>query len=70
MDSPARQIITKFGGIRPLATALGHKNASTVQGWWDRETIPSKRQETLLALAAELGIALAPADFFKSGVAA
>ncbi|WP_430739019.1 carph-isopro domain-containing protein [Sphingomonas paeninsulae] len=35
-----RDLIASRGGIRPLARALGHKNPSTVQGWWERNSIP------------------------------
>lgn len=41
--SQADRIIDKFGGINAMARALGHKNASTVQGWKERGAIPSKQ---------------------------
>ncbi|GLT03034.1 hypothetical protein GCM10007897_44730 [Sphingobium jiangsuense] len=38
-----RDKIAARGGIRPLARALGHRNHTTVQGWWDRGHIPEAR---------------------------
>lgn len=40
-----RDLIAERGGIRPLARALGHRNHTTVQGWWDRSHIPASRME-------------------------
>ena len=42
------QVISIFGGLRPLATALGVP-ASTVQGWKERGAIPSGRHEEVRA---------------------
>ena len=48
-----RDIIRSLGGIRGLARKLGHKNHTTVQGWWERETIPADRMEQVLKVAAQ-----------------
>lgn len=37
---PAKPIITRLGGIRKTARLLGHRNHTTVQGWWERDRIP------------------------------
>lgn len=73
---PASAIIERFGGVQPLAAALG-LSASTVQRWtYSRENggtdgqIPTKRQHQLLQLARERGIWLSPADFFVTGTLA
>lgn len=49
MTSP-QQIITERGGIRPLARSLGHKNHTTVQGWWERNSIPDHHMAGVLAV--------------------
>ncbi len=66
---PAEVIISKFGGINPLARALGHKNASTVQGWKERGFIPSRQQALVLRAAKDNDIELSAADFFPSEAA-
>ncbi len=58
-------IIERFGGLTGLSKALGHKNPSTVQGWRERGTIPSRQQSHVLAAAADKGIEVQPADFFE-----
>ncbi|MGO4125697.1 carph-isopro domain-containing protein [Inquilinus sp. YAF38] len=58
-------IIDRFGGLTSLARALGHKHASTVQGWKQRGVIPALRQQEVLNAALRLGIDLSPADFFE-----
>jgi len=49
MTTP-QSIIAKRGGIRPLARALGHRNHTTVQGWWKRNSIPEHHLEAVLAV--------------------
>lgn len=51
-----RSVITRFGGIQPMAKKLGHRNHTTVQGWWDRQTIPALRMSEVLDRAVEYGI--------------
>jgi hypothetical protein len=59
----AEYIIGKFGGINAMAAKLGHRNASTVQGWKKRGTIPPKRYMEILGAAQTYEIALTPEDF-------
>ena len=61
----AEKIIEKFDGTRPMANALGLP-PSTVQSWKDTGRIPSKHQQNVLDKARELGIEIAPADFFDT----
>lgn len=61
--TPARYVIRLFGGLTPLSKALGHRNPTTVQGWWKRESIPPSRYEAILSVAAAKGIDLRPQDF-------
>lgn len=61
----AETIIGKFGGTRPLATAL-RLPASTVQSWKDTGRIPAKHQQAVLDKARETSIDLTPADFFDA----
>lgn len=62
---PAEKIIAAFGGINPMRRALGHKNASTVQGWKERGFIPARQQGAVLAKARELNIEILESDFFE-----
>lgn len=55
----AREVIEKFGGIRPAAKAIGVA-FTTVQGWKERDHIPDHRWQELHAAAAEQGIDLGP----------
>lgn len=57
------KIIETFGGVRPLARAIG-RPVSTVQSWKDRGSIPDDHKSAVLITANELGIPLVPADFF------
>lgn len=70
-DSAATAIIALFGGVRPMARALGAAtgktvSASTVQGWGERGRIPAQRQADVLAAARARGLALSPAEFFAT----
>jgi len=53
----ARDIITAFGGIRPMAAKLGVA-VSTVQGWRERGVIPRARHAQILHAAETHGIAI------------
>lgn len=57
------RIIDRFGGIRPMAAALG-KPVSTVQSWKVRGSIPDPSKPEVLAKARELKLDLRPEDFF------
>ncbi|WP_343564587.1 carph-isopro domain-containing protein [Kiloniella sp. b19] len=56
-ESPTQEIINAFGGLRPLAKALGVA-VSTVQGWKERDSIPAARHEEILKAAADKSITL------------
>ncbi|MBS28050.1 MAG: hypothetical protein CL566_03875 [Alphaproteobacteria bacterium] len=57
IDHPASAIIDAFGGIRPMAGKLDVP-VSTVQGWKQRDSIPSARMEAVRSAAADAGITL------------
>jgi hypothetical protein len=59
-----RWIIARFGGVRPLADALGHAHPTTVQAWKRRRVIPVRQIPAVIAAAKACGIALTPEDFF------
>lgn len=59
----AAEIIDRFGGIAPLARILGHKNASTVQGWKEKGFIPSRQHQAVWDAAQERGIKLDLSEF-------
>lgn len=61
----ASRIIKRFGGIRPMASALG-VSPSTVQTWSEGGFIPARRQQEVLAAAKDKGVDLSPADFFDA----
>jgi hypothetical protein len=45
-----RDIIRQRGGIRGLARELGHRNHTTVQGWFERDNIPEDRMPSVMAV--------------------
>ncbi|WP_420893913.1 carph-isopro domain-containing protein [Sphingomonas paucimobilis] len=65
-----RAVITECGGITALSRELGHRNPSTVQGWWDRETIPARWQRAVLAVCIKLGVKVDPLDLMPEEQAA
>ena len=65
MINIAERIIEKFGGLTPLAKALGHKNISTVQGWKERGIIPALQQPNVMSAGKQMNIPIHPADFFE-----
>lgn len=60
-DKPARAVIARFGGIRPMAAKLGIA-VTTVQGWKERGVIPAARHAEVLAAAREHEIVLSEAE--------
>jgi hypothetical protein len=56
-------IIEAFGGVRPMAAAIG-KPVSTVHSWKVRGSIPDQSKNEVLEKGIKAGITLAPADFF------
>ncbi len=59
-QNEAERIIAAFGGIRPMAKALGIA-VTTVQGWKERGAIPLKRMGEIRESASRVGIDLAAA---------
>lgn len=53
----AREIIERFGGIRPMSTKTDIP-VTTIQGWKKRDTIPGSRVDAVLAAASENNINL------------
>jgi hypothetical protein len=51
-----RNVISRFGGIREMARKLEHTNHTTVQGWWDRRSIPVERWAELKTAADKHGV--------------
>jgi hypothetical protein len=54
-------LFDRFGGIRPMAQALG-ESPSTVQTWKKTGRVPSIKQPDLLEKANELGLAVTAED--------
>lgn len=52
-------VIQKFGGIRPLARAMGEW-PNNVQRWKDNGFIPSDRHLKVMEIAKEKGIEITP----------
>jgi len=67
-NTPADKVITLFGGVRPLARALGRNPSSVVRWRMPRAAggtgggIPSAMQGRVLALAKERGLSLTAED--------
>lgn len=66
--SSSKEIILKFGGVRPLARILGVW-PSTVQYWWENEIIPIKRRQEIYDAAVAQGIKIKPKDFYSDIIA-
>lgn len=64
VDTPAKKIINKFGGLSKMTKAMRYKYVSRVQGWRNRGIIPSKVQKDVLKVARKLGLDIKPEDFF------
>ncbi len=65
MRMAAQQIISQFGGIRPMANKLGVA-VSTVQGWRERGSIPAGHHAEILAAAKQHGVEIDPAELAAS----
>ncbi len=67
-NTPAHKVITLFGGVRPLARALGRDPASIVRWRKPKESggtggaVPSAMQGKVLALAKARGLPLTAED--------
>lgn len=71
--TPAERVISKFGGIRPLARMLDIDHSS-VQRWTRPKTqrgsgglIPSRHHQRILNLAREQGLDIDAADLIVGG---
>lgn len=62
MISPADYVISKFGGLRKTADALG-LTASVVQGWKARGRVPEPRWDDVIAAAKKAGHKVIIDDF-------
>jgi hypothetical protein len=62
--TPAERVIDTFGGLTPLARALGFP-VSTVQGWKERGEIPQRHWLPIMNVAKEAGISLKLEDFLE-----
>jgi hypothetical protein len=58
-------IVERFGGIRPMAVALGLP-ASTVSSWKLVGRVPSHRIPTVVEAARKAGVKLSYSDFFDA----
>lgn len=58
----AEYIISKFGGIHPMARAI-NRRASTVQGWMERGSIPERNWREILEMASGAEVELKEEDF-------
>ena len=56
-------IIQLFGGIRPLAEALGHQHPTTVQYWASQNAIPAWRWRDVLEASKKRRLGLKISDF-------
>jgi hypothetical protein len=56
-------VVAKLGGIAATARLLGHRHASTVQGWVASGFIPSARHAEILAAARKAHLQLDDTDF-------
>lgn len=59
------QIVARLG-LRTVARALGHANHTTVQGWHDRDKIPSEHWPDLIQAAEREGWQLSLRDLLPS----
>lgn len=63
-----RDIIKKFGGVRPMARILGHEHHTRVQQWHARQAIPLRYAPEILQAAKKHKIKLRLADFFAGSL--
>lgn len=64
MISSAEYVIDLFGGLSATARLLG-KPVTTVQGWKERERIPTDHWNEIIQKAAEQGTELSVEDFLR-----
>ncbi|NBT58067.1 hypothetical protein EBT16_04705 [bacterium] len=63
--NPAENVISAFGGVRPLSRELG-VNASTVSRWKSARSIPQKRWKAIMTLAKKRNKSFSLKDLFHS----
>lgn len=61
---PIQHVIEIIGGVRKTAKKLNLR-PSTIRGWRDRETLPSKHQLKILEIADIEGLDITPEDLIK-----
>lgn len=63
--SYVEKLIDAFGGVRPMARAIGRAPA-TVHGWRKRATVPDHEKVRVWRTAGSLGVDLSPLDFLPT----
>ena len=58
-----RKIVALFGGLKKTASALGHKNHSTIYGWVRSGRIPAWREAELQNAIGHLQIEISQEDY-------
>ena len=61
--SQAEHVVTKLGGVNATARLLGHRHATTVQGWVKSGFIPGRHHKDILEKARASQIELSEDDF-------
>lgn len=64
-DSYVKEIVAKFGGIKPMQLAMHHPNHTTITGWLKRETIPEKQRPAVLWASQQVNAQVVPEDFIQ-----
>lgn len=65
VKNPAENVISVFGGVRPLSRELG-VNASTVSRWKSSRSVPQKHWKAIMALAKKRNKSFSLKDLFHS----
>lgn len=55
-DNPVREIVSLFGGLKKMASAMGHKNHSTIYSWVRSGKIPNWRNSEIQEAARKNSI--------------
>ncbi|WP_405055331.1 carph-isopro domain-containing protein [Acetobacter senegalensis] len=64
-DNPVREIVSLFGGLTKMASALGHRSHSTIYGWVRAGKIPDWRDGELREAQRRLGIEI-PTEIYMA----
>lgn len=62
------EVIAAFGGLTPMAKALGHKHITTIDSWRKAKRIPHWRRHEIAEGAAKANVRL-PASFYDEPAA-